>query len=230
VLLLYHRIGEAGSDPWRLCVRPRHFAEQLEVLRGSVLPLAELVAARTPGRVALSFDDGYAGTLRTALPLLERHALPATVFVTTGPAADGRPFWWDDPPADRGLRGEEIARLAAHGLFEIGAHTVSHPRLPALAPAAQRREVEESRACLETLTGRPVLGFAYPHGAHAAATRRIVREAGFGWACTTAAGLLRRRTDAFRLPRLQVPDLGGEAFARWLSSYAASAVGARSEP
>ncbi len=60
-----------------------------EVAKGSM--------AQTMGRslVAITFDDGYADNLYDALPLLEKHGLPATVFVCTGPVTQGAEFWWD---------------------------------------------------------------------------------------------------------------------------------------
>jgi len=286
LVLLYHRIARRERDPWRLCTSPQHFAEHLEVLRGRVCRLAELPEERGSGRVAISFDDGYADALYAARPLLERHAAPATVFVTTGGLLDGRPFWWDEIDAllsgahvlperlelrirgslhrfelggpdarerlsralhrllgalegeerreslealrawagveqpvaacDRALEREELGRLAAGDLVEIGAHTVSHPRLPALAAAAQEREIRGSHDFLAELLGRRPTSFAYPHGLSQALTRRIVRETGFAKACTSAPGVVRRGTDPLRLPRVEAPDCDGEVFARWL--------------
>ena len=45
--------------------------------------------------IAITFDDGYADNLYHALPLLEKHGVPATVFVCTGPVTQGAEFWWD---------------------------------------------------------------------------------------------------------------------------------------
>ena len=265
MILLYHRIAESDADPWSLCVRPNHFAEHLEVLHGRITPLTDMGgngSSAPPGaRFALTFDDGYADMLHTALPLLERHEAPATVFVATGGVDDGRPFWWDEivaltaakaasaqcelhallgdldgasreeqlvalraeagvgpfaPVQARALNREEIVRLAAGGLVEIGAHTVSHPKLAALAPAAQEREIRDSRDFLAAITGRSITSFAYPHGRHDATTRRLVRQAGFQRACTSHGGTVRRRTDPLRLPRLEVPDCDGDTFARIL--------------
>lgn len=103
LILAYHRVSAVPSDPWRLCVSPDHFAEHLEVLRGHGLPIslrqlrAGLQDRRAPARsVALTFDDGYADNLQQAKPLLERHDVPATVFVVTGNVASGREFWPDE--------------------------------------------------------------------------------------------------------------------------------------
>ncbi|HJQ71522.1 MAG TPA: polysaccharide deacetylase family protein [Blastocatellia bacterium] len=103
LILLYHRVAEASSDPWSLAVKPAHFAEHLDVIkrRASVLSVEGLVAAITNGKlprraVVITFDDGYADNLLNARPLLERYDCAATVFVTTGFAGSDREFWWDE--------------------------------------------------------------------------------------------------------------------------------------
>ena len=100
-ILMYHRVARESHDPWDLCVTPEHFAEQLEVLRrrARCVPLGDIVCRwrQRPGqvRIAVTFDDGYRGNLKQALPLLERFDVPATVFVSSGFIGSGREFWWD---------------------------------------------------------------------------------------------------------------------------------------
>ena len=103
VILMYHRVFKTSSDPWGLCVSPRHFAEQLEHLRRhySLLSLHKLVSslrdARLPKRgVVLTFDDGYADNLWNVKPILEKYEVPATFFVTSGSVDSPSEFWWDD--------------------------------------------------------------------------------------------------------------------------------------
>lgn len=141
LVLCYHRVAApAARDPWSLRVAPERFREQLEVLRrhAELVPLSELErrATRRGARpvVALTFDDGYADNLRTALPMLEAAAAPATFFVVSSAIERGTPFWWDqlaeledDPSrlaalqaelavADTATRDSALQRLAAsHG-------------------------------------------------------------------------------------------------------------------
>jgi peptidoglycan/xylan/chitin deacetylase (PgdA/CDA1 family) len=104
LILMYHRIADAGPDPdpWQLSVSPKHFAEHLEVLRREAVPvpLSEITSDRPAARgrraVVVTFDDGYADNLHAAAPLLHRHDVPATVFVTTGALGNSRPLWWDE--------------------------------------------------------------------------------------------------------------------------------------
>jgi peptidoglycan/xylan/chitin deacetylase (PgdA/CDA1 family) len=102
VVLLYHRIAELPSDPLSLAVHPRRFEEHLEVVRavGYPMRLDEMMRRTADGTlprraVAVTIDDGYADALLGAFPLLERHAVPATCFVTTGPVRSAGELWWD---------------------------------------------------------------------------------------------------------------------------------------
>ena len=122
----------------------------------------------------------------------------------------------------RPLSEQELRLLADGGLVEIGAHTVTHPVLSEVFERDQRREVEGSRAELETLLERPVRSFAYPYGQrehYSASTVRVVREAGFVLACSTVPRLVRRRTSQFELPRFTVLDWDGEEFARAIAAW-----------
>lgn len=116
----------------------------------------------------------------------------------------------------RCLTAGEIRQLAEDGLVEIGAHTVSHRKLPTLTPEEQEKEMRQSRRFLEALIQAPVTSFAYPHGCHDARSRRILAAAGFQRACTSLFARVRPGTDVLQLPRLTVPDCDGEAFARML--------------
>jgi peptidoglycan/xylan/chitin deacetylase (PgdA/CDA1 family) len=126
----------------------------------------------------------------------------------------------DVPPPrtdDLPMTPAELAETAADGLFEIGGHTVTHPALPTLDPAARRQEIREGRLACERLVQRPIAGFAYPHGAHDADSRAAVEECGFAWACSTESRpVSRRHFERYALPRLHVVDCDGDAFERAL--------------
>ena len=129
-----------------------------------------LVADVRTGRVrscevALTFDDGYADAASEAAPLLRRYGDVATFFITTGYL--GMPGHMSAP---------NVASLAGQGM-EIGAHTVTHPDLTLLSPAAVAKEVNSSRSTLRSLSRQPVDAFAYPAGRYDAAVEQAIREA-----------------------------------------------------
>jgi len=116
-------------------------------------------------------------------------------------------------PADLPMTGSEVSALAGGGAFDFGGHTATHAVLPALTPAERRDEIRQGREACERLIGRPIAGFAYPHGAVDDDSQAAVRECGFAWACGTRAGSVAASgTNRYALPRLGVLDWDGPAF------------------
>ena len=99
---------------------------------------------------------------------------------------------------------EMLDRMAGDPLVEVGAHTISHPRVSALSPEEARHEIHGSRARLIERLGLPVRHFAFPYGRSADCGPRdfaLARAAGFASASTTRKGLARGGCDPFELPR-----------------------------
>jgi peptidoglycan/xylan/chitin deacetylase (PgdA/CDA1 family) len=117
----------------------------------------------------------------------------------------------------RAMDRAEIRRLASASI-SLGAHGVSHQPLPSLAPEARKAEIRQSGETCRSITGQPVEGFAFPHGAADDATRRLVAEAGYSWACSTESHSVQPGEDPYSLPRLQV--------GAWDAEQLSSAIGA----
>lgn len=130
--------------------------------------------------VAITFDDAFESVFDHALPVLARLGFPCTVFVPTGNL--GRvPGWRMETEVDRGERvatPERIAGLPV-GPVTLGSHGMTHRHLTALPPDIVRTEVAQSRHDLATLIGRDVRLFAFPYGAHDAASVALCRESGY---------------------------------------------------
>ena len=101
LILFYHRVHQV-ADPLRPSdVDAETFDWQMETLARYFTPLAldqamELLRqGRLPANaVCVTFDDGYADNVEVALPVLQRWAVPATFFLTTGFFGHG--CMWND--------------------------------------------------------------------------------------------------------------------------------------
>lgn len=119
----------------------------------------------------------------------------------------------------------EMLLALDHGGIEIGGHTVTHPILTCIDDDAARDEIVNNKLQLEAMLGKPLRLFAYPNGKpgldfderHA----RMVSEAGYHAAFTTAAGPVSRHSDRYTLPRSRPWDAHPLKFASrllyWLS-------------
>ncbi|MER8235397.1 polysaccharide deacetylase family protein [Streptomyces sp. NPDC101490] len=205
---MYHSIADTTDDPYRVTVSPVRFARQLHWLRDRGLrgvSVRELLAATAEGRarglVGLTFDDGYADFVDSALPLLLRHGFTATVYALPG-RLDGENGWDTAGPRKPLLSEDGIRRIADAGM-EIGSHGLTHVSLPEADDTALAAETRESRILLEEITGRPVDGFCYPYGQVDPRAIRAVRAAGYRYACAIDPG---PHTGAYALPRVHIGE------------------------
>ena len=118
----------------------------------------------------------------------------------------------------RPLLSAEVRRLATLPGVDIGAHSVHHLDLAAAGPTELFQEMFECRTSLERVAGRPVDLFAYPFGSVSPRAVEMAAAADYLCAVTCEARPLRPYERAHRLPRLQVPSVGGDAFTAWLMS------------
>jgi peptidoglycan/xylan/chitin deacetylase (PgdA/CDA1 family) len=207
-VLMYHSVADCRDDPYLVTVSPRRLAEQLAWLRRCGITgvgVGELLRARAEGRgrglVGLTFDDGYADFLTTAVPLLLRHGHRATVFVLPG-RLGGTNAWDADGPRKPLLTAEGIRQAGSAGM-EVGSHGLAHTDLTAVEDVRLAAEASGSRALLAELTGHAPEGFCYPYGAVDERAVRAVRSAGYAYACGVAPGAL---AGDFALARTYVGD------------------------
>lgn len=99
--------------------------------------------------------------------------------------------------------------------IQIGAHTVNHPDLAKLEVDEQRREIKESKQCLEVVLEQPIVTFSYPFGGSSnynGETIKVCRKLGFTKVAANIQGIWKNGDDLFQIPRYIVRDWDLEQF------------------
>ncbi|MGC5364961.1 polysaccharide deacetylase family protein [Streptomyces sp. DT24] len=207
---MYHAVAHRPAPAvHRLSVSPGAFRAQMAVLaeRG-LTPLTTAALGRAwrtggplpPRPVLITFDDGYEGVHRYALPVLAAHGFAATVFVTTG--------WLRGPYEEAGapdtmLDWDQVRELASAGA-EIGGHSHTHPELDQLDDGRLRSETVRCREIIGAELGAAPASFAHPYGYSDRRVRRAVRTAGFAQSLAVGNALARRGQGPYALERVTV--------------------------
>ena len=225
-ILFYHRVADDHPNGWTMPTAT--FAKQIAWLRSrfDIVSLAEAQTRIAAGRncdpaVCITFDDGYADNMRFAAPLLLKHKIPFTYFVSTNYVLGAEPFP-HDVKAGRPLAPnttDDLHELAAAGV-EIGAHTRSHLDL-----GRERATIEledEIAGCqreLEAVLRTKVRYFAFPYGLPenlSARAFRVAYSAGYEGVCSAYGGYNFPGDDPFHLRRIHAdPEM--IRFKNWMT-------------
>jgi peptidoglycan/xylan/chitin deacetylase (PgdA/CDA1 family) len=225
VVLIYHCVGRGSGLELDLPVD--RFDEQMAVLAASKrvvtldAALDALAAPEVPEHdpVVVTFDDGPADFADTAVPVLVRHHIPATMYLATGFLDDQERFPYGAPP----MSWAAVRDTLATGLVTIGSHTHTHALLDRLPQERVDEELDRSTGAIEDRVGVTATHFAYPKSVGpSAGADRAVRARFRSAALAGTRPNAYRRTDPYRLHRspIQASDE-----MRWFEAKVAGGMG-----
>ena len=220
-VLMYHRIDNYKGTP--LVVTPDLFEKQLKYLVKNYnvtdLPENQSQAESIPRLknpwVALTFDDGYRDNLTVATPLLKKYKLGAAFFILPDYLAENEDecrnneYEWIKgigPPNYHIMCKDDVIKMSEYG-FKVGAHSLTHPVLSQINREQIENEIKKSKTDLEKIIGKEVTLFAYPFGLAddlSDEVLEVIKEAGFSVALTAQYGSVKRGTDPFTWPRMNI--------------------------
>lgn len=235
-VLLYHHVAPDRE------VTPEGFDAQLVRLNDEgwkSLSAADLIAHLSgerpapPKSLLITFDDGYADNWVYAHPILKKRGHRALVFVVTDymrtdglvrktlAEGGGIPDTQSDERGPDGwLSWDEIRKMSADGVFEIGSHTETHKRFVEEDKFADLPgELKRSRERIEKELGRPAPTMAWPWGYYEEPWVSDLTPAGYMLAFTTKVGSNPPGADPLRVARFKVQNGDPAWLSRRLAVY-----------
>ncbi len=216
VILLYHRVGARTTVDVDL--PSAQFEEQIDSLArsGRVMRMHDALAVLSgapspvPDPVVITFDDGTEDVVEEALPILERHRVPALLYLATAFVQEQRPF----PDDGRPVSWSALADAVSTGWLEVGSHTHTHALLDRLDVTSVEEELDRSIDLIGAHLGVAPEHFAYPkavapHPRAAEAVAARFRSAALAGTRANPIGA----TDMQRLARSPIQRSDGAWFA-----------------
>lgn len=146
-----------------------------------------------PKSIIITFDDGYFGNFKYALPILKKFNLTATFFITVNYIGKEFMLGW-----------RELMQLKEAGM-SIQSHTMNHPLLGQLNDTSIKQELQDSKTTLENNLHTTVDFVSLPHGSIAKNYKQIAIALGYKGGCCSEVGLNNKKSDIYFLRRIHIP-------------------------
>jgi peptidoglycan/xylan/chitin deacetylase (PgdA/CDA1 family) len=224
--LFYHRVADTNPNDWTISCDG--FERHIDYCRQNfdLVSLSEIQSRCATTRsfhpaVSFTFDDGYAENCDFAIPLLVRHQIPCTYFVSLQHILTGQSFD-HDLKAGRPLRVntvKEIREMADAGI-EIGLHSRTHIDFDQVTCRnTLKREITDAKSQLADLIGKPIRYFAFPFGLPKQLTPQaieMVHQAGMLGFCSAYGAYNLVGQDPFHIRRIH-GDCNFDRLENWLT-------------
>lgn len=213
-ILMYHQVTPNVNPRFApSSVTPGTFALQIKILHLLGYKTVDLSQLESCSRgnstlprkpIVITFDDCYRDSVDYALPILKSYGFTAVFFVPTNYI--GKRSHWLMP--ELGIEfpiidWNAVKHLDTNG-FQIGSHSMSHPRLAEISPKDCFNELVRSRKTLEDKLGHEIVHLAYPYGSFNENVRDEAAKAGYRTSCTTEERFAKLEDDLLALPRINV--------------------------
>lgn len=211
IILLYHRVSDQFRD--HVTVGIERFDQHMAYIAANfqTVSLKQIVEGTVPRNttkpiIAVSFDDGYLDNFENAAPILLKHQVPCTFFVSTEKIRDNRPFDHDLRALGFGLDNmswTQARQMNDWGLH-FGSHTQNHVDLAAIDDELALRELEGSLNDLRKELGQEQVFIAFPYGRKKHITKQrvaMMQELGYAACFSAYGGLNAKEMNLFDIKR-----------------------------
>lgn len=189
-ILVYHVLNP--SIPSSMTITPERFETQVKWLKDNgytVIPLKQLVnflqgkKVTLPAKpIVITADDGWESDYTYMYPIARKYHIPITLFIYPGTISEGK----------HALTWEQVKELMNTGLFDIQAHTYTHPNFKQekkhLSNSAYeksvRHELADSKKVLEDKLKTKIEFLAWPFGIYDNYLEQQAEKAGYAMAFT----------------------------------------------
>lgn len=214
IILLYHRVSDQFRDSVTIGIE--RFDQHMAYIAKhfTTVSLKEIVEGKIPRNsakpvIAVSFDDGYLDNYENAAPILLKHQVPCTFFISTEMIRTNQPFAHDMRALGFGLDNmnwDQVRRMRDWGLH-FGSHTRNHVNLAEIDDQSALEELQGSLNDIRKELGQEQVFIAYPYGRkkHITAARiDMMKDLGYAACFSAYGGLNRSDIDLFNIRRVGI--------------------------
>ena len=207
VIYMYTRIGE-DEYPDTNITQEQFISHIEEITTGDyeVMSVPDALKAMKAKKtlpkkaIAITFDGGYKSVYEHAIPILERHNMPYTIFIPTDHIDSKNPQY---------MSWSELRKVSKSNLSTIGIMPASYTRLYAENEAEIKRQVNKARARFREELKHEAQYFAYPFGEYNKAYQDIIAKSGFTATFGQQSSVAFEISDTETLPRFAMTESFG---------------------
>jgi methionyl-tRNA formyltransferase len=214
IILLYHRVSDEFRDSVTIGIE--RFDQHMAYISRhfNLVSLKQIVEGDIPRNafkpvLAVSFDDGYLDNFENAAPILLKHQIPCTFFISTEKIRDNKPFDHDLRSLGIGLNNmnwSQVQTMHRWG-FQFGSHTRNHVNLAEISDELALQELQGSLNDIRSQLGQQEVFIAFPYGRkqHITTARiDMMKSLGYGACFSAYGGLNDLHIDRFNIKRIGV--------------------------